>query len=144
MSIYKDPENKEVLLERMSTLESLEDVRKMTIDVFPTWIIGFVDNFSTDYPHIQRNWVNMCTKFGIKRQKIMIIDDMVFDKDHSFIIAVAECFTRAGFMVRRKIEYIPCRVCGNALPSQLSWKLLRDNLGNNIPSNWSDKCSTCN
>jgi len=143
MALYKDPENIDTLLEKMKEVESIEDISDLVTNIFPTWIIGLLDDFSDDYPHIQKGWINMCKKIGLKRNKIIIVDDMVFDKEHTFIIAIAECFTRAGFMVRRKSEYIPCKVCKKAVPSYQSWEVMKENYIPCIPTIWKDTCSTC-
>lgn len=143
MSLYTDPKDINSLLEKVKGAETMQDIMNLVTNTFPTLILGSIDDFSDDYPHIQRGWINMCKKIGIKRNKIIIIDDIVFDKDHTFIIAIAECFTRAGFMVRRKSEYIPCKVCKKAVPSHSSWEVMRDNSIPGIPTTWRSTCSTC-
>lgn len=143
MTLYKDPENIDSLLEQMKKIETFDGIIKLTKNTFPTWILGFIDEFSDDYPHIQKGWVNTCKKIGLKRNKIVIVDDIVFDKNHTFILALAECFTRAGFMVRRKSEYVLCKVCKKAVPSYSSWEVMRDNSIPNIPTTWNDTCSQC-
>jgi len=143
MTLYKDPEDVESLLHKLQDAETIDDVIKLTTNTYPDWIIGFIDDFSDDYPHIQRGWSNMCEKIGLKRNKIIIVDDIIFDTEHTFIIAISECLTRSGFMVRRKSEYIPCNVCKKAVPSYKSWKVMKDNSISGIPSTWKDTCTTC-
>jgi hypothetical protein len=75
--------------------------------------------------------------------QVMIVDDFDFGPDYSLIGHFAECFTRAGFSVRTKSQFIPCEKCMSAIPNEALYNLLKDKEGVSVPNIWKDTCTSC-
>ncbi len=139
---YLDPPNTIEILNKMRSLETLGDVKKLLDETFPTWFVTIIEVYCPDYPHLMKNWRKICDMSGTKTAQIMIVDDITFDDSHTVIKAFSECFTRAGFSVRRKMEYIPCDKCTSAVPTQVMWNIFKQK-GIQVPEKWSAKCTGC-
>jgi hypothetical protein len=139
---YSDPPNLNEIKEHLSTLQSLGEVKKYTDEIFPEWIIGIINQYSNDYPHLNENWKKVCGKINCNKTEILLVKDLSHEPNYTLTILLAEIFTRSGFSVRRSQEFFPCQVCNKALPTHYLWIIMKN--GNfNIPEIWSDKCSDC-
>ena len=124
--IGKSEPPKEEIKQNLS--EALQLTTDDTIDtIFPNWFIATIDDYSDDYPHLKKNWSDICEKIGIEKTQILIVDQLSHEPQYSLILFFAEIFTRAGFAVRRKNEFFPCKVCNKALPSEYIWQIMKDN-----------------
>jgi hypothetical protein len=139
---YVDPPNTPELLSRLRSSRTLGEVRALADEIFPNWFVTVMDIYCPDYPHLMRNWKEMCKMTNIKPAQVMIVEELAMDDAHSLIGHLAECFTRAGFSVRRKREYIPCENCGSAVPTELMWKLFKTKKFQ-VPPVWLPKCTGC-
>jgi hypothetical protein len=139
---YIDPPNTPEIVKKLEDLQTLGEVKDLIEKVFPDWFVTTMNNYCIDYPHLTTNWHQICKLTKSQPTQIVIVEEIVEDKSHSLTTIFAECLTRAGFSVRRKREYIPCESCNNAIPNSAMWKLFKDNKVN-VPSSWSNKCSTC-
>ena len=61
-------------------------------------------------------------KAGVKPKQIMIVEEVEQGPNYTLVQNFAECFTRAGFSVRKKMEFFPNT--GRALPTQIINKQL--------------------
>ena len=140
---FIDPVNKDEIEERIKNAENHDEIVKIITETFPDWIMGWLNSYSTDYPHFQKNWETMSTKMNTKPLKVIIVKKIVFnDNKYSLISMFCELLTVFGHSVRRKEEFIDCKLCGNALPTPYIYDALKDK-GIKIPSVWSPRCSTC-
>lgn len=139
---YVDPENRDEIFERLKNLKTMEQVRDLVREVFPTWIVTFIYNYSPDYPQLYRNWKKICSMTKSSPTQVMIVDDYINDDRHYLVNTFAEGFTRAGFSVRKKSEYIPCEGCGFAIPVYNLWKMMKEK-GMDVPEEWKAKCNRC-
>jgi len=140
---YVDPPNAPEILDNMRNLPTLGHVKALLDETFPTWFVTTMEIFCPDYPHLNKNWRSICKKSNTKRTQVMIVDEILFDESHSLVTHFSECFTRAGFAVRRKQEFIPCENCGSAVPTQVMWQLFKEKGNVQIPKVWSSKCVGC-
>ena len=62
---YRDPENINEILERVKNTEKHNDIVKLIDNIFPDWILGWCEKYSSDYSHFQNNWRFVCTKMTI-------------------------------------------------------------------------------
>jgi hypothetical protein len=79
---------------------------------------------------------------GSKKAQIIIVDDIIDDKDHTIVKMFSECFTLCGFNVRTKNDYFECSDCGKAIPSFKLWKTFKEKKLN-VPETWGPTCTNC-
>ena len=118
---YYDPVNKQEIIDNINKSPTLKDVKDILDETFPTLFIGIMKKYSDDYTHLQENWNKICKQIGINTTQIIIFDDFPYDdteEKHELAKLFSECFTKAGFSVRRKSEYIPCKTCDLAIPTK--------------------------
>lgn len=140
---YLDPDNTPDIMDRLRLSSTLGQVKTLIDEVFPDWIVTTMNTYCSDYPHLTENWYKVCQMTNSKPTQIMIVEEIFEDNTiYSLISIFAECFTRAGFSVRRKREYIPCEKCNSAIPNYSLWQLFKDN-GIKVPEVWDVKCSGC-
>lgn len=140
---YEDPENVEEIVTRVKNCETHDEVVKLINEIFPGWIIGWPKQFCIDYPHFQNNWKYICKKSGCKPLSVIIVDKIVFNNNkYSLIKLFCELLTVFGHSVRRKEEFIGCKVCGDAIPSQSVYNQLVERKIS-VPNCWMVKCRDC-
>jgi hypothetical protein len=142
MSNYQNPPNTDEIMEKLKSAYTIGSVKNLVEDVFPGWFITVLRGFSNDYPHLTKNWQTVCKSMNVGMAQIMIVDDYFEDEAHTLVRHFAECFTRAGFAVRRKAEFIPCEKCMSAIPSEGMYNLMKEK-DFNVPEKWSNKCIAC-
>ena len=144
MSKFKDPENLEEILTELKETPTLDKVLQLIDSCFPGWVIAFLDTFSDDYPHFKDNWEKLCIMIdeNMTPTQIMIVDDITFDDDHKLQKIFCELFTRTGFCVKRKLEFIPCSVCKKAIPTEWLYNNLKSQTFV-MPDVYSTCCLTC-
>jgi hypothetical protein len=143
MSIYQDPQNVDQIITQVKECETHDEVLTLINEIFPNWIIGCPKRFCIDYPHFQYNWEYVSKKSGCKTLNIIIVDEIVFDNPkYSLIRLFCELLTVFGHSVRRKEEFIGCKVCGDAIPSQyIHNQLVERHIS--TPASWMLKCQKC-
>ena len=140
---FADPLNAAEILDSLSTLETYKDVLDKINQVFPTWIVGCIKGYSSDYEYLTRNWKAVCAKANnVVPKDIVVVKYMIFDDDHAVIMMFAEILTACGYCVRRIEEIGTCETCSRGVPSQNMWELMKEhNLP--VPEVWSPKCRCC-
>lgn len=142
-TLYKDPLNKDKIIENIKNAENHNQVIDIITSTFPKWILGWPKKYSDDYKHFQNNWEFVCKKSGCKTLTIIIVDFIVFNSpEHILITLFCELLTVFGHSVRRKEEFIECKVCGDVIPTEPVYKQLIERKIN-VPSCWMVKCSKC-
>ena len=142
--LYKDPENTEKIIQRIKVCPTMNEIHALVLEVFPKWIVGFMPKFSSDYQFLNESWEKVCCEIKVPQTQIMIVDALHPETStHNLVKNFAECFTRSGFCVRSKAEYVSCSVCGSAIPAKLMWNILKESHIENIPSTWSNTCTIC-
>ena len=129
---YVDPDNSEELIQGLSDKKTIKDVIDYIDTVFPKWIITFVNEYSPSYPSLTKNWYEICDNINVKPTAIMIVDHMQFTTDHTLIQTFGELFTKSGFSVRDKIQFVSCIKCKKAYPTEELHVMLR-NKGEQVP-----------
>jgi hypothetical protein len=139
---YLDPPNAIEIIEKVKTLPTIGDVKLLTEELFPGWYVSTANEYSKDYLHLTENWKILCNATKSAQAQILLVDEVCFDDDHTVIRMFAECFTRAGFSVRRKIDYTECSKCRTIIPSIELWSIFKEK-GFEVPSIWSLVCVAC-
>jgi hypothetical protein len=139
---YIDPHNTDKIIDEIKSFQTLGDIKPLLDETFPTWIITTMPKYSLDYPYLQQNWEKICEQCKISPSQIMIVDSINMDSQHTLLLTFCEVLTRAGFCVRRKEEFFPCKVCNSALPNVQLYDILKQK-GFKVPDNWSQLCSEC-
>ena len=139
---YADGMNMLDILKKLQEAPTLRDAEKLVKESYPTWIVGYYDRYSEDYPSLTRNWYDICTAAGVSPAQILVVDYMSFSDDHTIIRRFGDVFTSAGFTVRRKADLIPCEGCRSMIPVRALYELLRKK-GETIPDVWSPLCNGC-
>jgi hypothetical protein len=148
MSCYKDPDNVIQILENLRQIPNLNGILQLIDEIYPKWIISFIDDYSPDYRFLKEGWEHICDESNTKPTQIMIVDCIsmdVEDPTHSLIRALSELFTLMGFSVRGKAELYPCSVCSLAIPQKSVYDYFKNNVikGKNVPTIWSKNCIGC-
>lgn len=142
MSKYSDTTEVKKLTDDFLSLNDKDEIQTFIETNLPNWLIAATDSYTVDYPHLQRNWHQICTMNSVEPQKIVIVDEIVFDDDHSLTRLIAETMTRKGYVVRRKEELTGCSECRQAMPTKPVWtKFVHHGL--NVPKKWKTICSNC-
>ena len=140
---YQDPTNIDEIIERVKNCETHREVVDLINEIYPSWMIGFPKKFSSDYKHFQNNWEYICKQSNCKTLTIIIVDHIVFDDPkYSLIKLFCELLTVFGHNIRRKEEFIGCKVCGDAIPNQSIYNQLKERKIN-VPNCWMVKCQQC-
>jgi len=124
-------------------LPTIQDVINHVNEKYPNWIIGFLDDYSTDYPHLKNNWMYLANMNKQQMQKIIIIDKYSMKEEDETQFTFCEILSFAGFVIRTKNELIPCSRCKvKAIPTELVYNKMKE-IGKNVPETWMDHCSSC-
>jgi hypothetical protein len=146
---YQDPENSSQLIEQLRKLPAGDELINSIKNLYPSWIVGIIDNYSQDYPHLIKNWETICEMTDSQPQKILLVESLWFDAvavnregKYELLKTACDILTRKGYCVRREGEFISCEKCGKALVSFGLFVALKEkNLP--VPDSWSPKCSEC-
>ena len=130
------------IMEEIKGCRNFKDIEILMHKKLPGWCLGFMDKFSDDYPEFTKNWHKTCEKVGIKPAQIMIVKKLDITKKNSAHTFFADCFTGAGFCVRRNIEFTSCPACSSAIPTKNLYNIIKEN-NVNIPRKWSSYCVNC-
>jgi len=139
-----DPENFQEIISSLHSLTSREDVVKLINTNFPNWLVDEIKSYSSDYPHLQRNWEAICKMSGTSPQSIILVSDVAFrgDTEHTTISEFCEYMTKKGYVVRRVGEFIKCEVCYSAIPCIEIWHLMKEKKMP-VPAEWRNVCTGC-
>jgi len=140
-NIYKNPNNTDQIKSEIQNLPTIGDIKNYYENMFPTLIVGSIKKYSDDYPLLQKNWEKVCKETNVQPTEILIVDNFDFIQENSLVLLFCEIMSKVGFCVRKKMDIIPCEVCGDALPSKTSWELLSENSKTNLP--FCIKCTKC-
>lgn len=143
MNVYKDVTNFQEILDNVKKLATLGEIKELVEQIYPSWIIGFLQKYSQDYNELQSNWEKICQENKTNVKQIMLVDSIFFDDEHKLIQLFAEIFTKSGFLVRTKEQIIPCSKCNLAIISRQLYDLLKDKNSEDYPESWSDRCRSC-
>ena len=140
--LFTDPSNIDEIKEQIKNCPTVKDVIEIINNVYPSWLVNIIDNYSDDYPHLTKNWDIICEKFQIQKQKIIVVENIMDDSDHKLVKFFADYFTSVGCIVRTKYDIISCTVCGYGIPNEEIYNKMKD-LRMNVPRNWNVKCVNC-
>jgi hypothetical protein len=139
---YSNPSNTDEIMEELKNAKTMGEVKELVDRVFPEWFVTTMDSFSTDYSQFNDTWSGICKKIGVKQAQIIIVEEVERGDNYSLIQNFAECFTKAGFAVRKKMQFIPCAKCNKALPSLLFYNMLKEKKFPVLDS-WNSNCQKC-
>ena len=140
--IFSDPDNINEIIERLKKCPTMKDINDLLYEIYPKWIVLYLERYSEDYPHLQNNWESITSQYNVKKCQIIIVQKMINDDDHSLIKLFAEIYTRAGFIIRTKDEIIPCEKCFSAIPNIETYETMKkSNLP--VPEMWLRVCQRC-
>lgn len=143
MSKYQDPESEEVknnIIEKIKQCPNIGAIKDLVDQVYPGWVITFFKSYSSDYPNFNTNWKKLCIQLGVPQTEIIIVDMVDFTSDkYTLIRMFSELFTRAGFSVRDKKDFIPCSKCNSLLPTEYMYNMLKSRKVP-VPKVYSDTC----
>ena len=141
-SKFINPSNSEEIIQTMSSIVDVKEGEELITKFFPGWIVQSLPKYSDDYSYLDKNWQAICNKLGVEKQKIILVDEIIFDTDHSTINQIAEMMTRRGYVVRRHGEFDYCPVCVSAIPCIEVWHLMKEK-GLPVPNEWRSTCKNC-
>lgn len=141
MDKFIDSPNSAEIIKKLDTITDREEFQKYVEEILPNWLIYSIDEYCPDYPYLQQNWLHICRLNNVNPQKIVLVDDIIFDDNHTVLQHCCELLTQRGYVVRRLREYIVCHICEKAIPSREMWNMLTNNKALHIPKTWSETCS---
>jgi hypothetical protein len=142
MSRYSNNSQNDEILSRLQEAKTASIVQQLIVEYFPGWLVSSSQKYSPDYKFLQDNWNLICTRLSVNPQKIILVDDIKFDDNHSNLTILCEFLTKNGYCIRRKDEFVICNKCKLVIPCLALWLNLK-NRSINVPKQWSDKCSNC-
>lgn len=144
MSQYADPDNIEEIKEEIKNCATIFEVSTVINKHIPGWIVAYLNGYSDDYPHLTENWKKLCMLVdgSPETSQVMIVDELINDSNHKMINLFAELFTRCGFSLKRKMDFIPCSVCNKALPTEVVYNQFAKQKFI-IPEEYNEKCVNC-
>ena len=128
-------------MEEIKSCRTILEVKNLMEKMLPGWCLGFSSKFSLDYPQLTANWNKVCENLNTRRAQIMIvkyIEEGKKDPENIF----ADCFSGAGFCVRRATEFRACPKCGDVIPTKIMYDWMKRNKMT-VPEEWSEKCTCC-
>ena len=60
--LFTDPSNIDEIKEQIKNCPTVKDVIEIINNVYPSWLVNIIDNYSDDYPHLTKNWDIICEK----------------------------------------------------------------------------------
>lgn len=142
MEAYIDPPNADELIATFDTLSDTKEAEDFINQNFPNWIVQSLPKYSDDYDYLDKNWKAICKKLGVKKQKIILVNEIVFDEKHRVLNHIAEQMTKKGYVVRRYDEFGYCPICVGAIPCIEVWHLMKEKRLP-VPHTWSGACKRC-
>lgn len=140
---FQDPENVDEIMGKIKECETHDQVVDLINETFPGWIIGWPKRYSVDFPHFQNNWEFVCNKAETRTLSVIIVDTIIFnDPKYTLVKMFCEILTLFGHSVRRKEEFIGCKMCGDAIPSQSVFLQLVERKVTTLDC-WMIKCRGC-
>ena len=124
---------------RLINAKKIGEVFEIIQNISPEWIVFTASKFSNDYEFFQQNWSHICSVTKSSPEKIIIANKIETSLERSF----AEILTHSGFCVRDIKNFLPCKNCGNILPTKEMYNAIIKSKNRLIPSVWRDTCSTC-
>ena len=110
---------------------------------FPDWQVAALQGFCSGYPHLNFNWGVLCEKIKVKPAQIIVVRELEFDNNHIVLRSFVECLVRAGFAVKRMVDYVPCNKCGMiAVPTPQIHNLMEEK-GIAVPDKNLPMCMGC-
>lgn len=139
---FSDTEEREKLLVELADMKDSSECYELIRQYYPGWMLGFFDQYSSDYPSLTTNWKTICTRLKVVPQKILIASSLSFDDNHKIQQKVCDFLMKYGYVIRREGEFIGCSVCGLAIPCIELWGNLKHR-GIPCPEVWNTKCTGC-
>lgn len=142
-SKYSDPDNVEEVITELKSYRTLGEVKELIDRTFPDWQVAVLTGFCEGYPHLTLNWQTLCKRIGVPCTQIIIVRKLAFDEDHMLLRTFVECLTRAGFAVKRMVDYVPCTKCEKiAVPTPQIHNLMKEK-GIAVPEVNMPICKNC-
>ena len=141
-----------------------EDLKGIIDNALPGWITSIISEYSQDYSHFTNNWNHVTTKINTTKKYILLVDENVnicnieskkqdgVPSDMSGIIQLfCETLTAIGCIVRLNTDFIECKKCNKAIPSEKIYNMFKQHNGSiidrkrhiTIPETWSTVCKSC-
>ena len=151
----KDPENVKDLIDGIRKLVPNVDVIEGIQEYYPNWIKKVIIDYSPDYPHFKRNWEKICSELKDTKPRNIVLVELVYEDivintsngysldNYNLLIAACDILTYNGYCVRREAEFIPCEICGLAIPSEPVYDFIKRQKIIKYPRKWSKTCSGC-
>lgn len=143
MNSYKDPENINEIKEKITTLQTLKELVEYINEIYPGWLINYVDRYSYDYPHLEANRDYICRQNKTKKAQIILVDYLSDDEEYSILKIFVNIFVLSGFTVRTKDDIVICDNCQSAIPSEETFEKMKNSNIDMRINTWNNKCSSC-
>lgn len=131
------------LLEEFNSMTDEYDILCFIENVFENWLVDVIDGYSSDYKRLDDNWGMLCKQMNVRKRKIILVSELNFNDDFKILKLVCERITTMGFLIRRYCEFVKCKKCKMAIPSEELYNRMKSVNANISPSCWSNNCTRC-
>jgi len=139
---FSDNEHRRGIINKVRECDNSEEVYELIKEYYPDWVVSSLKGYSSDYPHLSANWLHICEKLQVNPQNIILVSQVIFEKNFSILQFLCDFICGKGYVVRRVGELIPCKECSLAIPCKEIWERLKY-LKLPCPEKWSDTCAGC-
>ncbi len=151
LETFKDPTNVPELIRGIRKLIPGRNVIDTVNQYYPNWITSILVGYSPDYPRFKKNWETICNSLEDVKPRDIVLVELVYEDvilngsppdNYNLLIAACDILTYKGYCIRRKGEFIPCEICGLAIPSKAVYDFMKQKKIK-CPKRWKNRCSGC-
>jgi hypothetical protein len=143
---YIDPQDCDIdsIKNTIKNIQNEAEFKEFIYKMYPDWIIGWMSEYCSDYPLLDKNWKMLCSGMKCTPKYIVVVDEIWFnDQSRQILSALCEKMVSTGYVVRRKEELTWCIQCNKALPTLNMYAYMKNSNIKDIPEMWSDRCTKC-
>lgn len=109
--------------------QSPEAVLQFVNSAMSGWVVDMCDTYDDDLSKLQKNWNDICDRFRVPTQKILLVKYIVFNEDrkktrHNNLMSVCDVLTAVGFIVKDVHHFMKCNGCSRLMLSENAQKQL--------------------
>lgn len=158
-SLASGEEEVEKIHEKIKMIDNGYELLSYAYIIIPNWILHKSEHYISEYSHLERNWHELCTRWGTTPKYILAVDFIPPQNEvrqYSIVHTFCNLLTRHGYVIRHQSHLSSCQKCNKMMLSQQVWQHMKTQLDNyrskhpnsNIPSTvpgyWGTICQECN
>lgn len=158
-SLASDKQEVEKIHEKLTMLDNNGyEILSYAYILLPKWIVHRSEHYTLEYSQLERNWVNLCTRWNTTPKYILAVDFIPPQNEinqYSIIHTFCNLLTRNGYVIRHQSHLSCCQKCNRMMLSQQVWQHMKaqmdhyrsknpdSNIPSTVPDHWSSICQEC-